>query len=47
MKEDIRCTTCPMMKMTGHARFTGNNDHMARPGATAYAITQTPIPPLS
>lgn len=31
MKEDIRCTTCPMMKMTGRARFTRNNDHMALP----------------
>ena len=31
MKIDIRCASCPFMKMTGRARFTGNNDHMALP----------------
>lgn len=31
MNSDIRCATCPAMKMTGRARFTGNNDHMALP----------------
>ena len=31
MKDDIRCATCPMMKMSGRARYTGNNSHMAKP----------------
>ena len=31
MKNNIRCATCPQMKVTGRARYTHNNDHMARP----------------
>lgn len=31
MKDDIRCATCPMMKMSGRARYTANNSHLALP----------------
>ena len=31
MKDDIRCATCPLMKLTGRARYTSNNSHMALP----------------
>ena len=31
MKDDIRCATCPLMKLTGRARYTRNNDHITRP----------------
>ena len=27
----IRCAACPMMKIIGRARHTGNNDHLDRP----------------
>jgi len=31
MKNDIRCATCPLMKLTGRAKRTGNNSHLALP----------------
>lgn len=31
MKNDIRCATCPLMKLTGRAKSTRNNSHMALP----------------
>ena len=27
----IRCASCPMMKMIGRSKYTGNNDHLSRP----------------
>lgn len=36
MNSDIRCATCPAMKMTGRARFTGNNSHIALPRGNCF-----------
>lgn len=27
----IRCASCPMMKIIGRFKYTGNNDHLSRP----------------
>jgi len=27
----MRCAACPLMKILGRARYTGNNSHMERP----------------
>ena len=32
----IRCAACPMMKLTGWARHTDNNDHLNRPRGACY-----------
>lgn len=32
----IRCAACPMMKLTGRARRTDNNDHLNRPRGACY-----------
>lgn len=32
----IRCAACPMMKLIGRARHTGNNDHLYRPRGACF-----------
>ena len=32
----IRCAACPMMKLTGWARRTDNNDYLSRPRGVCY-----------
>lgn len=36
MKPDIRCSTCPMMKIPNRARRTANSWHMKRPRGNCY-----------
>ncbi len=31
MNDAIKCSTCPMMKVTGRAIYTRNNGYMAKP----------------
>lgn len=32
----IRCAHCPMMKITGRARYTDNNGHLSQPRGACY-----------